>query len=423
INDADNDAAVGAIDLLIAARADDRQLSDLARDLAAVAADAPRLYELQDLVARIALLAGQWQIAYEAADVSARFNPTRIEPARFAAEAKANAGAWEEVIELARRWEQRSISAGVDPLPAVLLRARARLAQNQASRTLALLRAYRQQMNDEPQQYAEVIAVYSEALLRRNSGAEALPLLEPLLAEQPFARRLYVQIVSGQWPDVQDAQAKLELVGPMMISGEPAERVLLAKAWKQLEDRGAEPERFAELLADAAAQLLASDEPASDGLFVETAMLGTTLLDPADLQRLYERALEINPDNPIALNNLAMQLLDVGDPAALNRALAHAEKVAAMDEHPAHAYFLDTLASVQVARDELSAAARTLYEATQVDPRNPRWYAHLAEVQLAQDLRDAAASNYREARRLADSLRTIEPETQAALERLEAEFQ
>ncbi|MEM8874417.1 MAG: tetratricopeptide repeat protein [Planctomycetota bacterium] len=423
VNDADNEAAARMVDTLIAARTQDQQLDELTEALAVIAADAPRLYEVQDLLTRIAMLASKWDIAYEAAERSARFDPIRIEPARFAAEAKAQAREWDEVIDLARRWEQRSISAGSNPLPAILLRARARLAQDQASRTLALLRPYRERMREDPAAYAEVIAVYSEALLQRNSGSEALPLLEPLVQEMPFARRIYIRILGSQWPDAADAADKLAAIDPVMRRSGPAEMILLARGWKDLERRGVENNEFDTLVLAAATQMLGSDQTVGDGLIVETAMLGTDLLSREELTALYRKALSVNPENPIALNNLAMQLIEEPTDGSLEEALSHAERVAAIEDHPAHAYFLDTLASVQRARGELSDAARSLYEATRAEPQNPRWFANLAEVQLEQNLPDAARPNWEEAKRLAAGRRNLEPETQATLARLDEAFE
>ncbi|GAB5450559.1 MAG: hypothetical protein Hals2KO_08870 [Halioglobus sp.] len=99
----------------------------------------------------------------------------------------------------------------------------------------------------------------------------------------------------------------------------------------------------------------------------------------------YEKTLEIEHDNLIALNNFAWILLD-SDPRL---ALRYAQK--AHDLAPGSASVLDTLAMAQLKSGSPAEANRTLQRALEIAPRNPQLLFHAAQIMLASGEHQEAA--------------------------------
>jgi Zn-dependent protease with chaperone function len=88
----------------------------------------------------------------------------------------------------------------------------------------------------------------------------------------------------------------------------------------------------------------------------------------------YEKALDLEPDNPEILNNLAWLLITARDPAVADpeRALALAQKASSI--RPTAGYILDTLAAAYWANDKLEEALQTEDKAIVNDPTNHFFY-------------------------------------------------
>ena len=88
----------------------------------------------------------------------------------------------------------------------------------------------------------------------------------------------------------------------------------------------------------------------------------------------YEKILNIEPDNVIALNNLAWYLLD-DDP---EKALGYAER--AIDLSPDSSSVLDTLALAQLRNGNVAGARRSIDRALEIAPQSPDIRFHHAQV-------------------------------------------
>jgi len=102
----------------------------------------------------------------------------------------------------------------------------------------------------------------------------------------------------------------------------------------------------------------------------------------AEAEAAYRRAIEIAPDQPEALNNLAWLLLQQGSRLAEAEALARA---AAAPPGPDRPLVLDTLARILAARGRCQEAEGTFAEALAVPELSPA-----ARAQLEQSRREAA---------------------------------
>jgi cellulose synthase operon protein C len=117
----------------------------------------------------------------------------------------------------------------------------------------------------------------------------------------------------------------------------------------------------------------------SDALFTgQAAVWFDTLGDHAKAGSLYRRSLELSPNNPVALNNLAFYLTKNQD---AKQALPLAER--AVKQAPEVASFHDTLARVQLALGQKQQALATQLKAIDLSPRSDELRLELARIYLA----------------------------------------
>jgi putative PEP-CTERM system TPR-repeat lipoprotein len=120
---------------------------------------------------------------------------------------------------------------------------------------------------------------------------------------------------------------------------------------------------------------------------------------------LYEAVLAVQPQSPVALNNLAWAAMETKDPAALG----YAEKAYALA--PDNASVLDTYGMILLQKGEVKRSVELLTAAVGRDPKNPDIRLHLAKALVA--VPDKAA-----ARREIEALFALEA---AAEQRAEAQ--
>jgi putative PEP-CTERM system TPR-repeat lipoprotein len=130
--------------------------------------------------------------------------------------------------------------------------------------------------------------------------------------------------------------------------------------------------------ADALMRRLLADNPKDPGLRIHAAMLEGARQRWDAAARLYREAVALQPQNAVALNNLAWALHELRDPAAL----ATAER--ALELAPKSAAVLDTAGAVLLARGDAARAGDLLRKAVSAAPRVPAYRIRLAEALIAQ---------------------------------------
>jgi Flp pilus assembly protein TadD len=139
--------------------------------------------------------------------------------------------------------------------------------------------------------------------------------------------------------------------------------------------------------------------------------LGVTFLrsgQKAAALEAFERVVELDPENPDALNNVAFLLADTGgDPAA---ALPHAERAAEL--RPNDWSIIDTLGWVHFLNGSLASAENRLRDSIALREQPANWL-HLAHVLAEQDRLNEA----RQALERAAELQP-DPRTRDEIERL-----
>ncbi len=203
-----------------------------------------------------------------------------------------------------------------------------------------------------------------EAQRTRARAAAALDVRRP-----EDARRLLAPLLASN-PD--DAEAFALMAVASARCGEPP------TVWRGYADRAAALEPFdADLLATLADLGRTSGDPAAGAYFAERALivaphhvralnvLGLLQIDsnPGKALATIERALESRPDNPDLLVARGMALARQGQ-----RAASQAMYVAALEQDPRNVYALNNLAFARLRCADLPRASRLLHRAVVEDP-------------------------------------------------------
>ncbi len=241
-------------------------------------------------------------------------------------------------------------------------------------------RLLRQALDKDPD-HAEALGMLGDLRFRAGAYAEAAPLLTRALEENPrsperWFRAAAAHLQSGAARQAADVASE----GLLLFDGQlPLVRVA-AYALMDAGQNAAAARRFEEAVA-----LL--EETSTEGAAAERADLLASLGllhnrtgDAAASDSAYARALALNPDHALALNNYAYNLAERGE--SLDRALTMARRAVELD--PESASFLDTLGWVYFKRGNLDEAARWIEKAVATGEASAAVYEHRGDVAAAQ---------------------------------------
>jgi Tfp pilus assembly protein PilF len=167
-----------------------------------------------------------------------------------------------------------------------------------------------------------------------------------------------------------------------------------AEGWVLLSQRSASPEhreKAKQLAAAVLSEALKAPQPRADEL-AAAGMLCESAGDLALAESGYNRALALNGEHPIALNNLAMILANRGEVEAAEE---FATRAANLKSHPNRSSFLDTLATVQAKMRKWKEASAAIAAALELAPGHLGYQIHQAVILT--DAGDANAAGVRAA--------------------------
>ena len=146
-------------------------------------------------------------------------------------------------------------------------------------------------------------------------------------------------------------------------------------------------------LAIADYEAVAKSAPKYPLPYLKLGMLHQAQRQWPDAEKAYLRAIEADPNNAVAYNNLAWMAAE--RKTRLDDALTWARK--AVDLGPKVAAFQDTLGWVHRSRGELNDAATALQKAVTAEPQQPGYLYHLGVIHAEQGRQREALANFRKA--------------------------
>jgi tetratricopeptide (TPR) repeat protein len=337
---------------------------------------------LQVLLGKLYLQAERLDDAAQVMTRATEAFPTSPEAPALASQALGLANRWPEAMALAREWRRRDVA---NPLPADLRIAGASVAMGQAKAGVEQLQPHvdRWEGAGRPDDQILVVAAYGECMVVAREVDRAATLLGPQLQW----RSVWIGLAANRVPYPPVAAQWLQKVAAMIPPSDLGQRVELAAAWHGLWLRGQYPEAHTAAKA-AVANVVGSLAAAPDAQQLARPIETLGMLLEAEGQwdaaeAAYRRVLRIDPTSLIAMNNLAMLLVNKqgAGKAELSQAMALAAQAANLQ--PRQGSFLDTLAAVQLKSGEPAQAVVSLNRALRLKPDNVGWRVNLGLALLA----------------------------------------
>lgn len=309
--------------------------------------------------------------------------PESARAAELAAHALALAKRFDEALDMAKEWRARLDD---DPYPATLFTAALLRQVGRDPDALALMKPWRKRIIREADRSPAVLGAFATLLAANGQADDAASLYDGLVERDPSwaTRRLGVADQLITTPAI--ARAWIDRWAPMIPDSASAQLTL----GKTLYDLGTAVNDRA-LLERAVAPLTRAAGDAKVRLGASTVLGGLyeQLGDPDAAQRAYRDALSVNPDEVVALNNLAYLLVRTDGSATEAVELAQrAVKLAQKGGAPAimRASYLDTLGAALTKAGQPKEAADAYARAVTLQPDNPGFLLGLAESRLSAGL-------------------------------------
>ncbi|HEX4792721.1 MAG TPA: tetratricopeptide repeat protein [Humisphaera sp.] len=341
----------------------------------------PRAESVQRWAIRMYLRNGQPMVAARGIERALATFPQSPEVAALAYQFYAGEAQWDKALDAAHRWRDRI----TDPIRADVAIASALIELKNPSQAVTQLQPHLAQARSAPDHFMELLFTDAEALCVMGDTASAELLIFPHAKEQAAWRAAGLKLAARKLSD-QDAQRWISQVASMIDRNSIDETTLLAEAW------AAVGMRHAELSAclNEAKRTFASVEArhdASAGALEQAGIFAEQTGDTNKAKVLYLRSVQLDPNRPIAQNNLAMLLS--ADDGNLPEALGHAK--AALSVSPRAPELLDTFAYISAKAGDYKAAAAHLRRAIALDAHNIRWSLNLADILFKGGEKDEAA--------------------------------
>lgn len=284
---------------------------------------------------------------------------------------------------------------GVDGASADQLVARASALRARATDDPGALQAVHalldEALRQEPRHPAALL-MKGDLLYRTEAYAAAAPLLRRALDTDPRDLQLWIRTASAYLQAGQPREAAdVADEGLLLFPGQLPLLRIAAYSLLDATRNDAAYARFEEALAILREE--APDDPAQESDFLSSmALLEVRRDNEAAADSLYARALDLDPDNALALNNYAYHLAARGE--RLDDARRLAEQAVAADPN---ASFLDTLGWIHVLQGDLAEGERLLQQAINTGAASAAAYEHLGDLYARQQRPDDARRLWQEA--------------------------
>jgi predicted Zn-dependent protease len=225
----------------------------------------------------------------------------------------------------------------------------------------------------------------AELLLRTNRQSDGLKLIQDAAAKKPSSRDLKMAVANTALRINQLDLAEKTL--RELISSDASNADLYLRLGETLRRKGQMPAAVETLRK--ARQL----SPNSAGANLQLAMTLDAIGSKGESLPLYETVIKAEPDNLIALNNIAFAYADSGKD--LDLALTYAQR--ARKRAPNSEDVADTLAWVYIKKNLNDSAITLLSEITSKQPRNATYQYHLGVAMLQKGNKPAARQSFQTA--------------------------
>lgn len=397
------ESAVEAMRIMYEANKNKERAAQTLLRLRGILDKSPRFLSLHIMMVDLYAAAGRYDEATSLATRTMTTFPNNSEPAEQAVRVLAAQRKWDETLATAQKWRDRS---QVRPLAPDVAIAEAYLNMKNTAKALATIEPYKSDALKMPAEFFGVVTIMTRAMAASGKTDEAANILKPLLPTNTLWRSMWIIIAMNWIPGTDNKLAAewLDRVRPTIPDSAQIELIDLAEQWYRLGLRAKNAEykkKGVNLIRE-----VASRPDAEAGASTRYGIIAYQEGDTATSEEQYRKAIARNPNMPVALNNLAMLLVDQN--SKLDDALAFAKKCVELD--PNSATYYDTLATVHLKRKEFGPSVDALRTALQIEPGSIEWRINLAGVHIAQANKDEAIRVMREVDALEPNFDRMNPE-------------
>jgi len=342
----------------------------LIRAIGRIAQDHPRDLLVSNLHARALLGAGQLDESLRVINGVIANDPTNAAAHGLRTQVYMDMGRYRDVLDAVTRWSELRADAGAQ-LDAIA--AQAALELGDPEQAVAALTEHEDEMMAILSETDVGLRLYISALAQSNRLDRVRDLLGPRLESSLFARALYARAGADYIQDLDTAKAWIERLEEATPDDDEATLADIIMMRRVLGIRFGDEAMVARSRAMASELARRDDLPPSIWfrLGVEAELLG----DPNVAEQRYRMGYSPAEQTAAIANNLAMILARKGEG---EDAVRFAQS--AVDWLPNEPEFYDTLAYAYVAANNPRGAIEPMQQAMELDPQNPEWPLHLAEI-------------------------------------------
>ena len=344
----------------------------------------PNYMPARMLVIRFLRFQGRVLEAAAEAEKTTRTFPESIESAALAAELYADAGRWEQARAMAREWRNRSEH---QPIGADLLIAEASIEIGQTEVAVEQTATHIDMALQNPDLNETIIFAHCQALLADGQTDRLKQLLTPRLAESSAIRSIWLRLTSDAADNPAQAQDWIDQARAAS-AGNTEDLILVANTY-YLSDANFKVKTFTPKAIEILSELTQADTPDVDAIMLLGIIYDSRRENDKAIAQ-YRRVISLEPNRPIALNNLAMKLSV--DDTKLTEAHDLAER--AVKLAPRSAAFHDTLGTILQRQGKHTEAIISIRRALQLQPRNVELAIRLALAHVKAGQTEEASRMY-----------------------------
>lgn len=353
-----------------------------AQKLRRVADQYPRFLPVQTQVVRMYAQQGKVNEAISVALRAMENFPNDPDPAGLVTGIFLGTGRWDQALKSAEEWRRRSLENPVQP---DLATARARVEMDQPAEAMNVLKPYLDAAKADPDKYNMVIGTYAQALIADNREPDAAAMLAPYQSRSEDWRISTIRLAASVHGPAATAQW-IERTAANVPADSLRGQYEVANAWyvagHRFQDHAKE---YLTRARDVVAPLTKRPDVTAPVMLM-AGSIAETLADPDGAIAAYRRALQLDPKQPLAQNNLAYLLVTKG--ADLDEARQLAERAVAAV--PNDASYYDTLAKVYEKVGKRDRAIATYQKILDLDPTNVQAMVPTIRLLRQEGQRDAA---------------------------------
>ena len=300
------------------------------------------------------------------------------EPPQWAVQLLVEQGRSDEALEMAHAWRRLSLE---DPLAADTVIASVLVDLSRPADAVLQLAPHADRILAAPDRLSDNLAVWVGALLHDRRFEEATAIATPLMSEDDLWPAKWLALAATA--DVDITRRAIELT-ESYLDPTPSGALALANSWLRLARRSGETSdsQRAEELALTAGEEAGWEIPSLHIL----ASLATLRDDPETTESHYQRILALDPQDLVALNNLAFAL--VQNEGRCEEAAGLSARALAL--RPGNPHILDTHAQALACRGDLDEAESAARLAVSSGPDDPAMVLTLVRILMARSKLTAA---------------------------------